>query len=93
MKLCVACTFSNGLKNSEGDVKTLKMIQEVGGHQLLKIWKLMQKFVKWCVETVDPVTGGGKLYIMWETVGPILHQDLGKRRIYTMFVPHSLLDE
>ena len=34
------------------------MIQEVGGHQLLKIWKWMQKFVT-CLDTVNPITGGG----------------------------------
>jgi hypothetical protein len=35
------------------------MIQEVGGHQQLKIWKLLQKFMKWCQDTVDLETGGG----------------------------------
>lgn len=34
------------------------MIQELCGHQLLKIWKQMQRFVT-CLDTVDPVTGRG----------------------------------
>ena len=49
----------NSLKNSEGDARTLKMIQELGGHQQFKIWKLLQKFMKWCQDTVDLETGGG----------------------------------
>jgi hypothetical protein len=53
------------------------MIQEVGGHQLLKIWKWMQKVcdVAGCCR---PYNWLRKLYIIWETVGQILHQDLDR---------------
>jgi hypothetical protein len=33
--------------DSETDMRNLKMIQEADGHQLLNIWKQLQKSVKW----------------------------------------------
>lgn len=37
MKLYLVCLFLNGLKDAERDVRTLKMMQGVGDHGLLKI--------------------------------------------------------
>jgi hypothetical protein len=43
---------SNGLEDSEKDVTTLKMIQGVGGHKVLKIWECLQKFLHCLPEVV-----------------------------------------
>jgi hypothetical protein len=43
---------SNCLTTSKQDVKTLKMIQEVSGCPLPKIWKQLQKFVNWWPENI-----------------------------------------
>lgn len=45
MNHCLVSMSLNGLKRSEKDVMTLKMIQGVGSHQLLKIWKQLWKFM------------------------------------------------
>jgi hypothetical protein len=34
-------------KNSETDMRNLKIIQEADGHQLFNIWKQLQKPVTW----------------------------------------------
>ena len=39
---------SNGFKDTERDERTMKMIEVVGSHQLLKIWTKVQNFVRWC---------------------------------------------
>jgi hypothetical protein len=41
----------NGLKDSERDLRTWKMIQIVGSCQLLKIQEQLQKFMNWWPET------------------------------------------
>lgn len=42
MKLYLVCLFLNGLKDAERDVRTLKMMQGVGDHGLLKIPNICQ---------------------------------------------------
>jgi len=48
-KLYLAYVSSRGLKYSERDMRTSKIIQGVGSHQLLK----MHKTVYWWLETTD----------------------------------------
>jgi len=43
---------SNGFKDTMMDDRTMKMINVVGSHQLLKIWTNVQNFVSWCPETI-----------------------------------------
>jgi hypothetical protein len=50
MKLYLICVSMNGLKDSDNDVRTLKMAHGVGSCQLLEIWELLEKFVNWWLE-------------------------------------------
>jgi hypothetical protein len=43
----------NGLKNSDRNVRTLKMIQAVGRCQLLGIQQELWKPIKWWLETTE----------------------------------------
>jgi hypothetical protein len=42
----------NGFKDTERDERTMKMIEVVSSHQLLKIWTKVQNFVSWCPEAI-----------------------------------------
>lgn len=85
----------NYLKDSESVVRTLKMIHEAVGRQLLYTRKQLQKFVNWWLQTVDlPLKSmEDQLHINQETKRPIIYKDLKKRRICTKTVPHSRTDE
>jgi hypothetical protein len=53
MKLHLIRVTSNGLKDSERGVRTLDMVQVVGGRQLLEIRKGLKKFKNWWPETFE----------------------------------------
>lgn len=48
MEVKLPCMYvSEQLKRFRVCVKTLKIIAGVGGHQLHKIWKQLEKFIVW----------------------------------------------
>jgi hypothetical protein len=53
MVLYLASVSLNGLKDSERDMITLKMIQGVGPHQLPIIWHELWKLTNWWPETTE----------------------------------------
>jgi hypothetical protein len=82
--------LANGLKESETDMRTLTVIQVVCNCQLLKIQKQLQIFMN-CQLTFKLVEY--RLHVKWEIICHIIHDNLGKRKIYTKCVSHSLWDK
>jgi hypothetical protein len=42
----------NDLCDADCNARTMKMIQTVGGCELLEIWEQMHKFINWCPQTI-----------------------------------------
>jgi hypothetical protein len=53
INIYLMCLSSNCWKDSEGDMRNLKMIREVGFRQLLEIGKQFEKLLNWWPEAVD----------------------------------------
>ena len=66
----------------------------VGDHQLLQIQQRLKNFVNWWLETQmtlklveDPLHSNNVM------ICQILHDDLAKRKVSAMFVPHGLTNK
>lgn len=78
----------HGVKNSNRDVRILKMVQGAGNGRLLAIQKRITKFMNWWLETKKMALKFMEINcIKQEIIYHILHEDLGT------FIPHSLADE
>jgi hypothetical protein len=71
-------------------MRTLDMIQGVGCQQLLKI-QTVSKFHE--LMSRDHSVTLKLMPINWETIYQILHDDFGKRKISTRFVPYRLTNK
>jgi hypothetical protein len=97
MKLYCICIASDGSEDACCNMRTLKMIQGLGGggSQLLEIWKLLQKIVQWW-------PGNIRWFYNWWRINSTLTGAqiirlcmgmLGKRNICMLFAAHSHIDE
>lgn len=88
------CVFKCFKKIQSETWGTLKMIQEVGGCQLLKIQKHLKIYELMAGEhgmTLELMKD--QLHVNQEMICQILHEDSGKRKICMKFVTQSLMDE
>jgi hypothetical protein len=72
-------------------MRTVRVIQGVGGHQLHKIQKYLQYFVNLARDhhVAEKVTEDW-VHINWKTVPHFIHKGFVKRKIYTKFFNRGL---
>jgi len=95
MELDLIQKYLNGFKDSKKDMRTVKDGPRSG-------WPWTAQSIETIANICEPVARDhwtvlvlmeNQLHINQETVWQILHEDLGKRKIFVKFVLHSAVDE
>jgi hypothetical protein len=93
MKLYLKHVSFNGLTDADCNVWTMKMIQGMGGCQLLEVWEQLWSSWKGGHRPSNRHKTEDQLHINHGTIQHILHESMGKMMIWTKFIPHSLIDK